>query len=108
MPKGARGSRGKSKGRPNYVRLQYRVVEAPEDVLRMSREDARDLTRQVLIDSVNDPDFALPEGWVVEIGWSNHRGEPLKWDDWTNAMIESSMNGRGWGSLMLNYLTGYA
>ncbi len=100
MPKGDRGSRGKSRGKPRYVRLAIRAVQAPKG---FTREKLRD----VLIDSIYTDDYALPRGLIVEVGWSNHRDRDMKWDEWRNAMIDSAVYGSGWDRLMLRYLDNF-
>lgn len=97
MPKGNRGSRGKSKGRSNYVRLAIRTLQAPRGM-------TKDKLREILADSIDSGDYALPEGLIVELGWSNNRSGPLRYDEWSNAMADSGDNGRGWDRLLLNYL----
>lgn len=97
MPKGNRGSRGKSKGRPNFVRLAIRVNKAPRG---MTKNKLRDLLKE----SIMLGHKPLQEGLEVEIGWSNQRSGELKWDEFNKANIESSENSRGWDTLVLSYL----
>lgn len=100
MPKGPRGSRGKSKGRRNPVRIGLRVLSAPKGT-------TRDQMRQLLLDSLDAEGYELPEGYEVEITWSNNRGKTTRADEWQNALIDSSTYGRGWDGLMRHYLTAY-
>lgn len=97
MPKGDRGSRGRSKGRPNYVRLKIKVEAAPPGM-------TKDKLRDKLKESILFGHQPLEEGLKVLIGWSNHRDGDLKWDEFNKANIESSQNSRGWDALVLNYL----
>lgn len=100
MPKGNRGSRGKSKGRRRAVRLGLRVIAAPKGT-------TRDQMRQILLDSIELESYELPEGFEIQITWSNDGGKTTRSDEWSNALIDSSTYGRGWDGLMRHYLTAY-
>ncbi len=99
MPKGARGTRGKSKGKPNPIRLGIKIIAAPPGT-------TKDEIREVLKESISDRRhrYKLPPGYQAQVAWSNHGPENMKYDDWTNALIDSSTYGRGWDKLLLNYL----
>lgn len=98
MPKGKRGSRGKSKGRANRVQLGIKVRRVPAGT---TREDVR----AALLESLYRDDYRLPEGWIIQISWSNNGGKTRKYDEWQNALIDSLTGGRGWDGLMERYLT---
>lgn len=97
MPKGARGSRGKSKGRPNPVRVKVQALRAPRNLSRAA-------FGQVLRESIAHPQYELPDGYEVAILWSNDGGKTWRSDEWTNALIDSATYGRGWDNLVLRYL----
>ncbi len=105
MPKGARGSRGKSRGPSNRISIGFRIVQAPPGT---TREDVKQvLTHSILGDySLPNGQYSLPEGWLVDVGWANGDND-TKWDEWQNAMIDSSTYSRGWDKLMLRRLENY-
>jgi hypothetical protein len=97
MPKGARGSRGKSKGKPNPVRLGIEVIKAPVGITKQSFNN-------VLIKSIDTADKKLPKGFIVKIRWSNDGGKTTRSDEWSNALIDSATYGRGWDELLKSFL----
>ena len=99
MPKGDRGSRGKSKGRPNKVKLGIHFIAVPKGT---TKEEARAVLRK----SARSTTYKLPAGYEVSITWSNDGGKTTREDEWTNAMIDSSINGRGWDKIVLKRLKG--
>jgi len=97
MPKGARGSRGQSRGAPHHVQMGIRTLAAP-------RGWDRDMVKKAIIDSIDRGDYVLPDGLEISLRWSNSHGEVVKEDEFTNAMIDSGTNGRGWDKLVLKRL----
>lgn len=99
MPKGGRGSRGKSKGAPNKVKLGIHFIKVPDGA-------TKEQVRAVLRKSVYSKKYKLPAGYEVSITWSNDGGKTTREDEWTNAMIDSGVNGRGWDKIVLRRLKG--
>ena len=92
MPKGKRGRRKRTP-----VRIKPQVLAVPKGTTRKR-------LIEVLRDSISDPGYSLPDGFEIEISWSNDRGKTWKTDEWSNALIDSSTYGRGWDGLMSKYL----
>ena len=92
MPKGKRGKRKRTP-----VRIKPEVIAVPKGTTR------RRLI-EVLRESITNPGYSLPTGYVIEIAWTNNRGKTWKSDEWSNALIDSSTYGRGWDGLMSKYL----
>lgn len=94
MPKGARG-----KKKPAALELKIRPIRVP-------RGTTRGDIKQRLLDSIRRGDYKLPTGWIIQIGWNNHPSRPdqMKFDEWENAMADSTQGGRGWDTVVSNFI----
>jgi hypothetical protein len=80
-----------------YLRLNVKATSLPANI-------SRDKFIATLIESAETGNYRLPDGWEVQIEWSNYRNGRMKHGPWEEEMESSSKNGRGWDMAVTTWL----